>query len=73
MMRTHTSPIGRSGLENAGVDFGSMPSRRRRTGALRIPRRGHPAHVEALALRVIADRVESNEVTERAMSVSFNA
>jgi predicted RNase H-like HicB family nuclease len=30
-------------------------------------------YVEALALRVIADRVESNEVTERAMSVSFSA
>jgi predicted RNase H-like HicB family nuclease len=28
---------------------------------------------EAIALRVIADRVENNEVTERAMSVSFSA
>jgi predicted RNase H-like HicB family nuclease len=30
-------------------------------------------HVEALALCVIADRVESNDVTERAMSVPCGA
>jgi predicted RNase H-like HicB family nuclease len=30
-------------------------------------------HVEALALRVIADRVESEEVPARGMSVSFGA